>query len=269
MNVTGKTFSTSHVISQRVSLKIAPQTADAISSDLTVSTDFRLACTHTDLYGAFHLLQRRYTASGLSASTQPIRVEPFHLWKESQVFVAVRSGKVVGCMTLLQPGNPAGLPLERSNVDVFDSLPQGARVAEVTSLAIDNEIAPHTSEIFLGLLQLVQLFALSSGIDHAVAVVHPKHAKVYKKAMGFRVIGDAAPCGRVDGRPGVALLGKIDQASLCLPRWQNRFAPDRDCDADLQPQPMTERQRRFFSYYMTNHQVTSEFNRLRKYQLAG
>jgi hypothetical protein len=213
--------------------------------------EFRLAETRLDLYSSFRLLQQRYVAAGLSTSKQPIRVEPFHFWRQSQVFVAIKSGRVVGCLTLVRPG-PFGLPSEHSHPEMMGVVPPGSAVGEVTSFAISNDCGLHSLDIFLGLTQLVQRFGLHNGVEYIFAVVHPRHAKFYQRAIGFQVIGDELPCARVEGSPGVTLMVKLDANEECRPQWQDKYAPDRTAssEADLRPRSMTESQKRFFSQYL-------------------
>jgi hypothetical protein len=241
------------MISGRVAFGHAMPAKQSETFDVS-ETEFRLASSQLDLFNAFQLLQRRYIASGLSQSKLPIRVEPFHLSSKAQVLVAVKRDRVIGCLTLVRAGSRAGLPLERSYPKILTELPVGARVAEVTSLAIDGELTSHSSLIFIGLTQLAQRFALSVNVDHIVAVVHPSRARFYGRAIGFRVIGNELPCSRVEGNPGVVLVGKVDGAALCRPQWQNRFSAPRGRDCELRPRPMTPREREFFARYVTGHQ---------------
>lgn len=217
-------------------------------SDTVRPIEYRLARSHADYFDAFRLLQCRFAATGLTRSEDPIRVEPFHLRNDAQVMLAVRGCHVIGCLTFLQGKNPHGLPLERSHPGAFDNLPDKRLVGEVTSLAIDPEC--RNSEVFVGLMQLTQLFALGVDIEYAVGVAHPKHARIYRKVMGFEIVGDEVPCTRVDGQPGVALAVKIDHSATCPSRWHQRFNLARQNDTDLHPSPMTASQRSFFAEYV-------------------
>ena len=212
--------------------------------------EFRLASSRLDLYASFRLLQQRYVAAGLSTARLPIRVENFHFWRQSQVCVAIKAGRIVGCLTLVRPG-PFGLPSEHSHPEMLGAVPVGSAVGEVTSFAISNDCGLHSLDIFLGLTQLVQRFGLHNGVEYIFAVVHPRHAKFYQRAIGFQVISDEVPCDRVDGSPGVALMVKLDANEMCRTQWQGAYAPDqRSTPDDLRPRSMTESQKRFFSQYL-------------------
>lgn len=213
--------------------------------------EFRLAQTRLDLYASFRLLQQRYVAAGLSTSNQPIRIEPFHFWRQTQVCVAVRKGRVVGCLTLVRPG-PFGMPSEHSHPEMLGAVPPGSAVGEVTSFAIANDCGLHSLDIFLGLTQLVQRFGLQNEVEFIFAVVHPRHARFYQRAIGFKVIGEELPCARVEGKPGVALMVELTANEECRPQWQDSFAPDDPTAGhiDLRPRAMTDSQKRFFSQYL-------------------
>ncbi|MGB0598546.1 MAG: N-acyl amino acid synthase FeeM domain-containing protein [Rubripirellula sp.] len=213
--------------------------------------EFRLAKTRLELYSSFRLLQERYTAAGLSTDQQPIRVEPFHFWRQSQVFVAIRNGRIVGCLTLVRPG-PFGMPSEHSHPEMLGAVPLGSAVGEVTSFAIANNCGPHSLDIFLGLTQLVQRFGIHNHVEVIFAVVHPRHARFYERAIGFKVIGEELPCERVKGSPGLALMVKLDANDACRSQWQECYdlKEVRDDDADLRPRSMTESHKRFFSQYL-------------------
>ncbi|MEM1069867.1 MAG: hypothetical protein AAGI63_13285 [Planctomycetota bacterium] len=212
--------------------------------------EFRLAQTRLDLYSSFRLLQQRYVAAGLSTANQPIRVEPFHFWRQSQVCVAQKGGRIVGCLTLVSPG-PFGMPSEHSHPEMLGAVPAGSSVGEVTSFAISNDSGLHSLDIFLGLTQLVQRFGLQNGVKYIFAVVHPRHAKFYQRAIGFEVISDEIPCDRVEGSPGVALMVKLDDNEFCRPQWKKAYEPNRITSKDdLRPRSMTESQKRFFSQYL-------------------
>ncbi|MDG2222008.1 MAG: hypothetical protein P8L85_11540 [Rubripirellula sp.] len=213
--------------------------------------EFRLAQTRLELYSAFRLLQQRYAAAGLSTENQPIRVEPFHFWRQSQVFVAIRNGQVVGCLTLVRPG-PFGMPSEHSHPEMLGAVPVGSAVGEVTSFAIAKNCGLHSLDIFLGLTQLVQRFGIHNDVEYIFAVVHPRHARFYERAIGFKVIGEELPCERVEGSPGLALMVKLDANEACRSQWQESYDPEniRNDDSDLRPRSMTESQKRFFSQYL-------------------
>ncbi|MEE2937381.1 MAG: hypothetical protein VYA84_15445 [Planctomycetota bacterium] len=213
--------------------------------------EFRLAQTRLELYASFRLLQQRYSAAGLSTERQPIRIEPFHFWRQSQVFVALKNGQVVGCLTLVRPG-PFGMPSEHSHPEMLGFVPVGSAVGEVTSFAIAKNSGLHSLDIFLGLTQLVQRFGIHNHVEYIFAVVHPRHARFYERAIGFQVIGEELPCERVEGSPGLALIVKLDANDACRSQWQDSYDPKKIANdsADLQPRSMTESQRRFFSQYL-------------------
>lgn len=241
-----KTLARYRVINRRITVSLNDESD---STDLESPIKYRLARSHTDFYDAFQLLQHRFLDAGLTRTLAPVRVEPFHLRSDSQVVLASRGRQLIGCLTLLHGKNRLGLPLEHSHPRVFDRLPAKRFIGEVTSLAIDPQ--SRNTEVFVGLMQLTQLFASSVGIEYAVGVAHPKHARIYRRVMGFEIVGDEVPCTRVGGQPGVALAVKIDENTVCQPRWQSRFDLGRGNAVDLTPSPMSVSQRRFFERFIS------------------
>ncbi|MDF1843970.1 MAG: hypothetical protein P1U77_21240, partial [Rubripirellula sp.] len=149
------------------------------------------------------------------------------------------------------PG-PFGMPSEHSHPEMLGAVPLGSAVGEVTSFAIAKNCGLHSLDIFLGLTQLVQRFGIHNYVEYIFAVVHPRHARFYERAIGFKVIGEELPCERVKGSPGLALMVKLDANDACRSQWQECYDPKkvRDDDADLRPRSMTESQKRFFSQYL-------------------
>jgi hypothetical protein len=227
-----------------------------ISRPVWDQLEFRSAQMRSELYSAFRLLQQRYASAGLSKENQPIRVEPFHFWRQSQVFVAIKNRQVVGCLTLVRPG-PFGMPSEHSHPEVLGAVPVGSAVGEVTSFAIAKDCGLHSLDIFLGLTQLIQRFGIHNDVEYIFAVVHPRHARFYERAIGFKVIGEELPCERVAGSPGLALMVKLDANDACRSQWQESYNPEKvkNEDADLRPRSMTASQKKFFHQYLPQTEI--------------
>lgn len=248
-----ETHGHSYVIQSRVSPTGVRRTTK--SKELASELRFKIADSFTHLYDAFRLLQNRYQSSGLATSRAPIRVEPFHLWPQSHVFVALDGDSVEACLTLIEPGHPEGLPLEQLYPQVTSYLPDHASVAEATSFAIAPNSAWSSWRILTGLVRAAQCLLLAKGVEYAVAVVHPKHARSYQRSLGFRVVGEEFPCERVGGNPGIALIGKTDHIDDCRIQWREQFVVENAKRNSEETSDMSSKQRIFFEQYLVPDQT--------------
>ncbi|TWU54503.1 hypothetical protein Poly51_32220 [Rubripirellula tenax] len=196
------------------------------------------AATRDDFASAFRLLQQRYEDAGLSRhNRQRMRIMDFHLSGDSQVFIATYRGEVVGTVTLVL--GHSRLPAASTYPKAVARLQQesGFRVGEITSLAIDSDKAPR-GEVFGQLTRLSISFARAQGLEHLVAVVHPRHARFYTRAMGCEIIGRETPYVAVGGKPGIAVVGSVNDRSRYSPRWRDYCLDGNFADNDLQSRPM-------------------------------
>lgn len=207
---------------------------------------YRPVCCRSDLLGAFALLQNRYEAAGLAeslpsrANLPSIRMMPFHGWRQSQVFVAAIGRRIVGTVTLVRDGRFT-IPISENYGREISTARASGVVAEITSLAVDP-VHPKPTEIFGQLTRSLMFFARHHGVDLLAATVHPRHAKFYQNAMGFRVIGDEIRCDHVGGKPGVAVLGSVNEESNYRERWRDYYFTGKFSRENMQPRPMTLRE---------------------------
>ncbi|MFG0255018.1 MAG: hypothetical protein ACF787_07960 [Rhodopirellula sp. JB053] len=217
------------------------------------SVSCRTARTRIDYEAAFSLLQRRYQEVGLAEAHRDspvMRVLPYHLTRQSQVFVASVDGRTIGTVTLVL-GTAGNLPMERMYPGVVSRWKQFYRLGELASLAIDPRFAkPRVA--FMELTRLASAFAQYQGIDSLAAVVHPRHAKFYKHALGFQVIGVEKRCDLVGGRPGVPVLGSINRPCSQSTRLR-RFYTNCDYPTNkLMHRPMREIDQIYFRRWCGN-----------------
>lgn len=173
----------------------------------TDAVEVALARTRSDLIAAFRLLYNAYVRAGLaSENDQKLRLTPFHLRPETEVFVAKRHGKVTATMTMVPDGD-AGLPMDSMYHDEADGLRgRGMRVAEMGSFADRRESPQRFLKLLGELSRLVVQVARARGIDGLVAATHPRHARFYVRSLGFRQFGDLRDCPYAGGNPAVALV---------------------------------------------------------------
>lgn len=188
---------------------------------------YRPVRSRSDLMNAFRLLQQRYEATGLAPATPNqgnssyIRMMPYHGWLQSQVFVAAIGERIIGTVTLVLDGEH-DLPMAEYFPDEIRAAREIGNVGEITSLAVDP-VHPKSAEIFGQLTRILTFFARHHRMDFLAATVHPRHAEFYQHAMGFQLIGDEIRCDQVGGKPGVAVLGNVNDQSKYRKRWQDYY----------------------------------------------
>ena len=227
--------------------------AEIVSIDSVI---YRTAQSRADLAGAFRLLQRRYVDTGLSPNRDAtMRVMPYHLWSETQVFVAVHRNTVIGSVSLIRDGHRDGIPMESTYGDAIKRVRnEGSRLGEVCSLSVDSPGALSSGELFGQLTRLMMFQARYVGLEYLVAVVHPRHAKFYQLAMGFQEIGGLSHYNQVGGQPGIPILGSVNDRSSYRSRWRRYYFDGTYSDAELEPRPISPADREFFRQYLPQDQ---------------
>ena len=168
--------------------------------------EVKIARSEEELLAAFRLTYRSYSRSGLVADNPSrLRLTPFHLLSESEVLIAKFQGAVVSTISLFVDGK-YGLPMESIYPQEISRLRQrGLRIAEVGSLADRRSAQFRFIETLALLGKLLAQSAVHRSVDTLVAVVHPRHAKLYKRLLGFKQIGDHTSCPYANGNPAEAM----------------------------------------------------------------
>ena len=207
---------------------------------------FRIASNRADLLAAFTLLQQCYRQAGLVSDNQgSLRIMPYHFCKAAQVFVARSSKEVIGTVTLVGDSEQP-LPMLQAYPELAWQLKRRCgRVGEVTSLAISSHWSSK-GQAFLGLTRLLTFFARHHQLDHLVAIVHPRHAKFYRLAMGFEIMGTPKPCDSVGGSPGVAVIGSVNEKHRYRQPWRNIFFAGKFDESCLAAKPMIDAHAKYF-----------------------
>ena len=167
---------------------------------------FKIARSKHELLAAFRLVYRSYSRSGLVAENPSrMRLTPFHMLPESEVLVAKLRGTVFTTISLFVDGE-YGLPMESMYPREISTLRErGLRIAEVGSLADRRSSQFRFIETLAILGRLLAQSAVYRNVDTLVAVVHPRHAKLYKRLLGFKQIGDHTSCPYANGNLAEAM----------------------------------------------------------------
>jgi hypothetical protein len=216
------------------------------------SVRFRLAQSRSDLEGAFRILQKRYAESGLTPNVgAKLRVMPYHLWSDTQVFVALHQDRVIGSVTLVRDGIEHGLPMESTYPEAIQKLrSKGVRIGEICCLCVGSDNPNSSTELFAGLTRIMTFHARFMQLDSLLAVVHPRHGKFYRHAMGFKEIGGLSSYRQVGGQPGIPVLGELQAESGCRDRWKRVYFAGNFSAGELEPRPMSMIDREYFRRFL-------------------
>ncbi len=168
---------------------------------------YKIADSQSERAAALRLVHEVYTAERLMPpNPSGMRVTPWHLLEGTHIYVAKWVQRVVCTMTSI-PDGARGLPLETIYPkEVASRRRAGRRLAEVTCLAARQD-AFSTEQGFQVFVRLVGLMFQSCrfiGIERLLIAVHPRHARFYRRALGFEQIGGIRSYPSVCGQPAVA-----------------------------------------------------------------
>lgn len=209
---------------------------------------YKVADTQQERAAAFRLAHDVYVEQGLMRPNRfQMRVLPHHLLPTTATFVALRGAQVVATLSLVGDGR-LGLPLERVYGPEVDELRKPSTwLGEVSALASLPADCHTGMELVIGLMRLMAQFSQRHGLDHLLVAVHPRHAKLYRRAMGFQPLGAERVYPAVCNRPAVALhldLSRLERAPAANVAL---FFGEPIADGELRFSPISAAERRYFA----------------------
>lgn len=211
----------------------------------------KVASNRTEYDGAFRLIYRSYLRAGLcSPSSHQIRITPYHLLPSTDVLVGKLRGEIISTLSLVRDGE-LGLPLESVYGDeVNRRRAAGLRLAEVSCLADRRKEPARFFGLFCDLSKIMVQMAASEGIDQLLIAVHPRHARMYCRAMAFQQFGDTRDYPMVNGNAAVALTLDLEWVRTEQALVWERFVGDPLPQNVIQRRPMAELDRKHFESLM-------------------
>lgn len=212
---------------------------------------YKIADCREEREDAFRLIHDAYTKTGLmEPNISGMRVTPYHLLPTTDIFLAYHEGKLIYTMTLISD-DEMGMPLQevyRSEV-AARSETTGTYFAEVSSLASRRGYFSRTRmfEVFARLSGLIIQSARENGVERLLIACHPRHARFYKRFLGFKQMGAERSYAWVQNKPAVACehnFASLEKERYKLydsiynpefPRWE------------LYHQPMLKEDREYFT----------------------
>jgi hypothetical protein len=207
----------------------------------------RVASTRADRSGAFRLAYQSYLRAELCGPNElGFRVIPHQLLISTDVIVAELRGEIISTLSLVRDGE-LGLPMESIYPDeVRNRRNAGLKLAEVSCLADRRQSPARYFALFCELAQVMIQMADGDGIDQLLIAVHPRHARIYCRAMAFSRIGENREYPSVNGNPAVPLCLDLEFVKKRRSAIWQRFAGEPLPKQVLQRQPISEADRRYF-----------------------
>jgi hypothetical protein len=210
---------------------------------------YKVANNHHERASAFQLVHNAYIDAGLMRTNAlQMRVMPHHLLATTAVFVALDNDRVIATITLVGDGR-LGLPMESVYAqEVSDLRRPSCWVGEVSALAS----APAATgiaglDVVVGLMRLMAQFSRRHGLEHLLVAVHPRHARFYRRCLGFKTLGGEKPYPSVCNRPAVALHLDLSRLEEDPPATYDLFFGESIAEEHLRFCPISAPERRYFS----------------------
>ena len=232
----------------------SPDAADAavlaqesVPDPPTDEIEYKIAATREERESAFRLVYRAYTQTGLVPENPcGIRVTPYHLLPTTDTFNAVYDQRVICTVSLIADGE-MGVPMASIFGPEIDALrAKGSKFGEVSCLADRRRQLARTLPVFVKLTRLMAQYSRHHGMDRFLIAVHPRHARFYRRFMGFQQIGDLRTYPSVQNKPAVACCLDFEQIDRERPACYDHFFGERIPDAELQRTTMTPADRDYF-----------------------
>jgi hypothetical protein len=187
------------------------------------------------------MIYRTYLETGLVQRNRiGLRILPHQLLETSWVLGAWREARLAGTLTVIEDGE-LGLPIAQLYpAEVGQLRRRGLRVAELGCLALDQRAGRDSRTVLRSLLEAATHLSVMRRIDCLAICVHPRHASVYRRRLGFHELGGIRRCPWACHRPAVGLtlmLGSADLAEAPL-NWELEPPAVGWADNDLQSSPL-------------------------------
>jgi len=146
------------------------------------------------LQDATGLIQSRYAWRGYSVTFDTISDQDI-------TFCARKLKTIIATASLRFRSTNRPLLCEKAfKGEVCDICKSSDRAAEIIRFAAE----PNHIPVIATLLHVVVLYAVQNGVEHFLAEINPRHARIYRDCFGFRIIGTARNCERA-GAPAVLM----------------------------------------------------------------
>lgn len=227
---------------------------DTTSSNDTDPRDaisFHIASRLWEREAAFRLIYRAYLAADLSApNPHEMRVTKYHLQPDCPIFVARKHENIEATVSMVFDG-PLGLPIDTLYPEQMEILRNfNVKCAEMCCLADRSSNLAKGIDSLIGMTRLALHYAIKRDVACLVLLAHPRHAKFYKRAMGFKAIDKVRACPYVRGFPAEPLLLDLVEVRTTKPRLYSRYFEEGVPADHLEYDPIAPEEIEYFSRYL-------------------
>lgn len=214
-----------------------------------LSTRFSVAKKRDERRAAFQLTYASYLRAGLiKPNPFEMRVTSFHLSSATNVFIGSQSGRHACTVSLVEDSQELGLPMEVVYGEEVASMRRGGyHLAEVSCLAFEPTSPASFWQNFIGLNAMLAQFAKHQGVDRLLIAAHPRHARFYRRFIGFEVIGEITRYPTVENHPAIACCLDFEKVDLDPPPTYRHIFAQRIAVDRLGPRPISAEDLRHFS----------------------
>lgn len=207
-------------------------TLDMAGSEAAEAPNFRVARDLKEVIASWRVVYDVYVRSGfIHPNPYLIHTTPHVLSPSAAVFHSTLGDEVESTLTAIVDG-PRGLPLDsvyKAELDTFRQ--RGRRLTEYGLFAHTRQLANPEMErkseacrdtrragearVFSSIVHLMRLayyFAISRNSTDFVVGVHPKHARFYTRAFGFRPVGEVKTYATVNDRAVTLLHANLEES---------------------------------------------------------
>lgn len=222
--------------------------AQCLESAQCADIAIKVAMTREERLGAFRLAYSSYLRAGLCKECrEAVRITPYQLLPTTDIIVAELRGEIISTLSLVRDGE-LGLPLEAIYPEeVKHRRDAGKRLAEVSCLADRRRDVVRFFPLFCELARVMMQMGEREGVDQLLIAVHPRHARMYRRAMGFKQVGDDRDYPAVNGNPAVMLSLDFAEAKVEIPLVWRAIVGDPLAAEVVATRPMGDVEREYFT----------------------
>ncbi len=218
-----------------------------IAARCSADIQLRIASTREEREAVFELVYSAYQSAGLcQANAEELRFTPYQILPTTDILFAQHQDEVICTLSLVHDGE-LGLPMEDLYAkQVEERRAAGLHLAEVSCLADRRNDPARFFEMFCDLSRLMVQLAEKQAVDQLLITVHPRHAPLYMRYMGFQRIGERRDYQTVNGNPAIPLCLDLHQIQTNKPRSWEKFFGEKIAEQHLQASPITPADRDYF-----------------------